>query len=222
MLTRSKKAAILSAIIVVLAAPAAPMALSFSADFLWNPDPDNETQVYLHVANTAFNQPRSEVEKIFPKIDNPESDFAIFLFMASEGHCSLTRVFTLRSKGMSWIQVMAKLGIPKERVFVESSRDPGPPYGRPYGHWKNRQSEDLLVRDDDVAYWVNVRTMSTFFGTSPSTVQDWRDSGRTWKAIAKGEYKNFKKGGKKMDKAGVGSDAKGGSPGKGKGRDKGN
>lgn len=233
MLTRSIRGATLLALAaVVLAAPqaqaapqaavTAPMALNFSADFLWNPDPDNDTQVYLHVSNMAYNPPREQVEQIFPKIHNPESEYPVMLFMASECRCGLTRVFTLRSKGLTWIQVMGKLGIPRERVFVESTRDPGPPYGKAYGHWKNHQGDDVLISNDDVYYWVNVRTMARYFGTSPVTVQDWRDSGQTWKAIAKGEYKNFsKKNGRKVNQAGMGSPQSGDKPGRGKGKDKG-
>jgi len=228
MLMRSLKSAALFALAAVMTVPlataapqagvAAPMALNFSADFLWNPDPDNDSQVYLHVANTAYNPPRDQVESVFPRIHNPETEYPVMLFMASECHCSLTTVFTLRSKGMTWIQVMGRLGIPRERVFVESTRDPGPPYGKAYGHWKNHDQDDVLVTNDDIYYWVNVRTMSRYFGTTPVAVQDWRDSGRTWKAIAKGEYK---KHGRKMDQAGMGGPKGDDKPGHGRGKAKG-
>jgi hypothetical protein len=204
-----------------------PLALGVSLDFLWSPDPDNDTQVYLHVSNMAFQPPRDQIRAVYPRLRAPESDFPVLCFIAGEARVSLVAVWDLRAKGLSWAQVMVRLGVPPERIFVEMPRDPGPPYGKAYGHWKKRGKERYVVSDDDVFYWVNIRAMSRYFGVRPEEVVNWRESGRTWKTVAAGEFRTKKgKGrddkGPHMDKAGVGDerhdDPPGHSKGKGKGR----
>lgn len=199
----------------------APLAVAMNLDFLWTPDARNDTQVFLHVSNMAWQPPREQVRVVYPLLPNPESDFPVLLFIATEARVSLSAVWTLRAKGLPWTQVMLRLGVPPERVFVEMSRDPGPPYGKAYGHWKKHPRERVVVTDDDILYWVNVRAMSRYFGVEPVTVADWRESGRTWKVVAAGEYRTRK--GRRMDKAGVAGaeDEHGddnGHPSKGKGK----
>jgi len=215
---------IVAALALVLATPATA-ALNVNLDFLWNPDPDNETQVYLHVANTAWAPPRDQVRAVYPRMKAPETDYPVLLFIASEARVSLVAVWDLRSKGLPWAQVMVKLGVPPERIFVEMPRDPGPPYGKAYGHWKNHQKGEVVVTDDDVFYWTNIRSMARYFHVEPATVVEWRGSGRTWKTVAAGEYRlhKEKEKGRKTDKAGgagkddQGEDRPGHSKGKGKG-----
>ena len=223
----ARATAIVAALALVLATPATA-ALNLNLDFLGNPDPDNDTQVYLHVANTAWTPPRDQVRAVYPRLRAPETDYPVLLFIASEARVSLTAVWDLRSKGLPWAQVMVKLGVPPERIFVEMPRDPGPPYGKAYGHWKKHRREKVVVTDDDVFYWTNIRSMARYFNVEPAMVVEWRDSGRTWKTVAGGEYRlqksKEKEKSRRLDKAGAagegdqGEDRPGHSKGKGKGR----
>jgi len=196
-----------------------------SLDFLWSPDQGDDTQVYLHVSNMAYQPPREQVRAVYPRLPNPESDFPVLLFLASEARVGLAVVWDLKAKGLTWFQVMARLNIPPERVFVELPRDPGPPYGKAYGHWKKHPKEKVSLTDDDVFYWVNIRTQAKYFGVEPAVVVQWRESGKTWKAVAASEFRE-KKGkpdkDRKLEKAGSDDsgekDHPGHSKGKGKGR----
>lgn len=213
-------AAILLAPVAAFAAQ--PPSVNVGFDFLWQPERDNDTQVYLHVSNTAFEREKKEVASMYRSIHNPESNLPVVLWIASQSDASVARVWELRSSGMTWIQVMARLKVPQKRLFLELSRDPGPPYGKAYGHWKNRRSKKLKVTDDDVYFWVNVHAMSRYFGVSATTVVDWRTSGKTWKAVAGSEYRKAhpnKTKAKKIDTAGF--DKQPGPPAHSKGRGKG-
>jgi hypothetical protein len=210
----TKRITMLTAAVMLAAAPA--FAIGVNLDFLWNPDPGNDTQVFLHVSNMAYQPPRAQVREVYPRLKAPESEFPVVLFLANEANVSLSVVWNLKMKGLTWVQVMSSLGVPPQRVFVEMPRDPGPPYGKAYGHWKNHPKERVVLTDDDVFYWVNVRSMARYFGVEPSVVAGWRDSGRTWKNCAATEYRGRKGKDKKIDKAGASESA--GHPSKGKGK----
>src|SRR5262249_43314566 len=138
-------------------------AVAVNLDFLFKPDPRNDTQVYLHVANTAFQPPVEQVRAVYPLMKTPATDFPVCLFLANEAHVSLGVVWDLRAKGLPWVQVMTRLNVPPERVFVAMPRDPGPPYGKAYGYWKKHPKERVTLTDDDLYYWVNVRSQSKYF-----------------------------------------------------------
>lgn len=220
-----KKTALLAAFLAACLAAAPPAAagtLAASLDFLWKPDPGNDTQVFLHVANTAFQPPRDQVRTVYPLLRTPETDFPILAFLASEAHVSLSAVWDLRSKGVPWAQVMVKLNVPPERIFVPlQRREPGPPYGKAYGHWKKHPKEGVAVTDDDVFYWVNVQSQAKYFGVPAETVVGWRESGPTWKSVAGSQYRGkHDREEKEKGKGGgdQGDQHSGHSKGKGKGK----
>ncbi|MBI3447475.1 MAG: hypothetical protein HY049_00940 [Acidobacteria bacterium] len=215
-----RKLAILAA--VAAAVSTASAGISVNLDFLWKPDPKNDSQVYLHVANTAYQPPAEQVRAVYPQMKAPELDFPILLFMANEAHVSLSAVWDLRSKGTPWVQVMTRLNVPPDRVFVPVQHDPGPPYGKAYGHWKNHPKEQVALTDSDVAYWVNVRTQARYFSVPPDTVVGWRQAGPTWKSVAGTQYRGKHGGDDQGEGHGHGDgDDQGENHGHGKGKGKG-
>jgi len=220
-MNRSRLLPVAAAAILAIAASSPALAVNASLDFLWNPDASNDAQVYLHISNMAYQPPREEVRSIYPKMRTPENDFPVLLFLASEGHVGLAAVWDLRSHGLTWVQVMTRLNIPRERIFVEMPREPGPPYGKAYGHWKKHPREEVAVTDDDIRYWTNVRTQARYFGVAPEVVVGWRDSGRTWKSVAASEYREKKGKERKVEAAGVSDDDGPGHSAHSKGKSKG-
>jgi len=194
-----------------------------SVDFLWQPDGRNDTQVYLHVSNIAFRPSREQLSGIYHKIENPERDLPVMLFMAAEANVSLSKVWRLRSKGFSWVEVMVRLRIPQDRLFLDLGRKPGPPYGKAYGHWKRNRHSKVVITDEDIHYWVNVHAMSRYFGVPAPTVVKWHEEGKAWKALAAHQFRQ-KKGGKQkgldVDTAGMDAPKGHGGNAKGKGKDK--
>jgi hypothetical protein len=229
--------AILGAALIVLAsAPAsfaaplnavassAPLGLGVSVDFLWNPNPGDDTQVFLHMTNMAFRPNRDEVTSIFKRVKEPERNFPVLLFLATESNRPLSEVWKLRAKGLSWVEVMARLRVPRERVFVELKRQPGPPYGKAYGHHKTHPHDPAPITDDDIYYWVNVRTMSTFFHVDPTSIVESRGSGKSWKSLAGSKFRKNRVSspeGKKIEAAGMSTGKPDTPPGQAKGKGKG-
>ncbi len=170
-------------------ATAAPMAISVDFEFLWQPEPANATQVYLHVSNIAFEPSRSQVKKVYPKLRNPEWDFPVLLYMAHESGRDLQAVWKMRADGMSWTIIMGELGIPRERLVIEPGKKKGgPPHGVAHGYWSRHANETLT--DDDVYYWVNIHALSRYFDYSPAMAATQREEGWTFKAIASNAFKN--------------------------------
>jgi hypothetical protein len=217
-----KKLAVLATAAATITAAAA--GISVNLDFLFKPDPKNDAQVYLHIANTAYQPPIEQVRTVYPRMKTPETDFPVLLFLANEAHVSLSVAWDLRAKGLPWVQVMTRLNVPPERIFVPlQQRDPGPPYGKAYGYWRKHPKEHPQISDDDVYYWVNVRTHAKYFSVPPETVVGWRESGPTWKAVAGTQYrgKHDKQDNGKGKGEGDQGDDHGGGHGGGKGKGKG-
>ncbi len=169
-------------------ATAAPMAIGTDLQFLWQPEPDNATQIYLHVSNMAWEPSRSQVQKVYPKLRSPEWDFPILLFMAHESKSSLQAVWKLRADGMSWSAIMGEIKVPKERLILLPKANGGPPHGKALGYWNNHVKD--VLDDDDIFYWVNIHAMTRYFGCTPAAAAAQREEGRTFKAIAMTSFRN--------------------------------
>ena len=84
-----------------------------------------------------------------------------------------------------------RLGLPVDVWFVEVHHDPGPPYGKAYGHWKrhNRnKNQPMVLSDTDIRNLTAVRMIHEYFGVSVEVAMDWRSSGRDLDTIMAGEY----------------------------------
>lgn len=204
------------ALFSLLAAPASA-ATRVNVDVLWNPNPDDSTQVFLHVTNTAYPMPRERVTAVFHEIPNPYDEYPVLAFIAYNAHVDIGTVWAYKRKGHVWANVMWHFGVPPSALFVDVPRQPGPPYGRAYGHWKrlgDRMPRDV-ISNDDVTYWVRMRAVASYAGVPPGQVYRWRESGQRFDTIAVRQYQE--KHGK-----GHGPSQQSGGPGKGwgKGHDK--
>ncbi len=179
-----------SAAAAPLARLATPAAIGTEAEFefLWQPEPDNATQIYLHVANMAWEPSRSQVQKVYPKLRSPEWDFPILVFMAHESRSSLQAVWKLRADGMAWTDIMGELKIKREKLILEPKGQGGPPHGKAHGYWREHASESLT--DDDIFYWANIHALTRYFGTLPAAAIAQREEGRAFKAIAATSFMN--------------------------------
>ena len=184
----------------------------------------DDTEVYFAVSSRYYDQDERNIRKWHHQCQDSD-DLAVALFLSRHGHESPDHVFTRRSKGLSWWEIGLRLGVPAEAWFVPVKRDPGPPYGKAYGHWKKngkKSSAKMNLSDTDAQNLVAVRMLHEYYGVSVEVAMEWRSSGRDLKDITAGEYRN-RHG--KNDKApasvavtsqGNEGKSKGGSKGKGK------
>lgn len=130
----------------------------------------------------------------------------------------------MRKSGAAWFEIANRCRVPVEVWFVPVARDPGPPYGKAYGHWKKRQSnprETILLTDREVRDLAAVRFAHEYYGVPVETAMEWRRDGRDVRKIMVSEYRQRHGRHAAHDDRGRGRvEDEGRSKDKGRGRDK--
>jgi len=152
----------------------------------------DDTEVYLAVSSRYYEQDDQNIRKWNRQCQDSD-DLAVAMFLARHGHQSPDHVFTLRSNGLSWWEIGIKLGVPAESWFVPVKKEPGPPYGKAYGHWKKngkKSSAKMNLSDSDAQNLVAVRMLHEYYGVSVEVAMEWRSSGRNLKDITARDRKS--------------------------------
>lgn len=176
---------------------------------------------YLNLSLSHFDSDPDQTVVIARRLAHPEADLPVLLFLARESGKSLSFVLELRLKGMSWWEIRAHLGVSPDRVIVELPRDPGPPYGKAWGHYKNKkkaggQQAALVLSDEEFSDWVGIRVLSQTTGVDVMTIIEARRSGTSMGQVADKHHPR----GKGTTKGSSASSSSGKSKGKGKGAGK--
>jgi len=179
------------AVLLGMAVAPAMAAVSVDLDILWAPDPDNDTQVYLHASNTAYPLPRERVASVFGQIRDPYTEFPVLAFIAYHGHADIAAVWNYRRHGHQWVDVMFHFGVRPNVLFVELDQPPGPPYGNAYGHWKKRHNRmrPNELRDDDIRFWVGLHTVAAFNNVTPGEAYRLHRSGQRFDQMTARHYR---------------------------------
>jgi len=184
----------------------------------------DDTEVYLAVSSQYYDQDESSVRR-WDRQYKDSDDLAVALFISRHAHKSPEHVYGMRAKGLSWWEISMRLGVPTEAWFVPVKKDPGPPYGKAYGHWKKNGKKSpgkMNLSDADAQNLVAVRMLHEYYGVSVEVAMDWRSSGRDLKNITAGEYRKRHGKSDKGRVAGASMSPGGhGNQGKGKGKSKG-
>ncbi len=160
-----------------------------------------------------------------------DDDISVALFLSNQAKVTPEVLISYRTKGLSWADITIKIGVKPDVFFVVLPANPGPPYGKAWGHWKKRKAHPTLVfdlGDDDLRNLVQLRLVSEHYKVKPEEVIKWRGSGKAFQAIISDEHGKKHGHGKPADedKVSPGKDKKGSDdtsdkPGKGHGKGKG-
>jgi hypothetical protein len=102
-----------------------------------------------------------------------DDELPVVLFIASRARVSPATIVDLRLRGHSWWDISLRYGMGPEVYYVPVAVDPGPPYGRAYGHYKKKprkQWKTIVLTDDDVVNLVHVRFLSDYYRVPPERV----------------------------------------------------
>ena len=219
---------------VLMLPTTAAAGIGFDVDVLWSPDPDSDTQVFLHATNIAYPAPRQSVAAVFGRIPDPYDDYPVVAFIAYNARVDLGTVWAYHARGHAWFDCMVHFGVRPDVLFVQLPHDPGPPYGNAYGYWRKHGNrlQPRYVSDDDVRFWVRTRTVARYAGVTPARAFEMHRQGRGYDKVAGAKYREKHKSGRGgHSEAGFGpprSGNKGGAKaqkkdkGSGKGNGKGN
>lgn len=201
-------------------AVASPAIAGIDVDFGVAAEIDDRTDLYFSISSRYFDQDRDTVSRWGVRYRDPD-DLAVVLFISKHTGRSLDELYALRQqRGLTWWEIAVRFGMPADVWFVPVERDPGPPYGKAYGHWKNHKKNrgtPVVLSDADLRNLVAVRMAHEYYGVSVDVAMEWRSGGKDLRVLMTDEY--GRRHGNPHDNTAVasGNSAK---PGKGHGRDK--
>jgi len=170
--TRNAKHWLLCAPLLVLAAMGTARAVT--ADVAVGVEVGDDARIFLNLTNQTWRPAPTMVTTVIHESRYPENDFPVISFLAFHSHRSPTFIMNLHNGGASWSDIFYQLNVSPSVLFVGIDRDPGPPYGKAWGYWKNHRRPGVRERyrfaDRDIVGLVKVQTVSRHFGMSPLRV----------------------------------------------------
>ncbi len=168
----------------------------FDVSFGVNVPGSDEARLFFSISSRYFDRDARVVDDWGHRFPNPD-DLAVFLHVCSRTRLSPDVVFAYRRQGLAWYEVGLRAGLPVDVWYVPVVRDPGPPYGRAYGHWRKHQRNPryaVRLSDRQVRDLVAVRMAHEYYGVAPETAMDWRRGGDDVRTIMTREYRSRHRG----------------------------
>jgi hypothetical protein len=178
-------------------------------------DEDGIKSFYLAVGE-QYKVPEREVI-IVRERNIPNDELPVVFFIASRASVAPDAVVKLRLTGKSWMEITLHFGLSPAIYYVAFDKDPGPPYGKAWGHYKNKKKEEwktIRLADDDIVNFVNVKFMCERHGYTPAQVISIRSKGESYVLVNTNIKKQ--KEGKVKQHADSDNPGKGKTSGKGK------
>jgi hypothetical protein len=144
-----------------------------------------------------------------------EADFLVALHLARASGASIEVVVDMRRRGLSWFDITHRCMCTTQIYFVDIPDDPGPPYGRAWGHWRKNRRDDFEMSDDEIRAFVQLSALSQHGKKSPAEVMRLRKSGKSPAEIVGAKKKAAE------DTAPAAQSKSSDKPGKGKSKNKG-
>jgi hypothetical protein len=115
-----------------------------------------------------------------------EEDFLVALHLARVSGRKLDVIVEWRRDGASWEEIRHRCELEPRvfRVDLPRDHDPGPPYGRAWGHWKKRSQRPLQLTDEEVRALVVLRVLSDYTQKPAAEVLRHRREGWSPRKIA--------------------------------------
>jgi hypothetical protein len=149
----------------------------------------------------------------------PEEELPVVFFLAKHAGVAPSVIVKLRLSGKSWMEITHRFGLTVDIFYVHFDKDPGPPYGNAWGHFKEKkksQWKSINLVDVDIVNLVNLKFISERHGYTPTEIVKLRAQGHHFAAIHK--HIKTKKEQKNKNKAIASSEKP--QQGKGKGKKK--
>jgi hypothetical protein len=112
-------------------------------------------------------------------------DLPVVMFIAQHASVAPSTVVDLRQRGYSWWDISVRYRLGAETYYVPVAGNPGPPFGRAYGFYKNKprdQWNTIVLADADIINLVHLRFLTDYYRVSPQRVMEVR--GRTGDVVA--------------------------------------
>jgi hypothetical protein len=169
-------AAALLAVALIAVAPPASAATSF--DYLFNMSSvTDDNQMFLNLTVRKYGYEPADLDPVLPRLRSVELDLPVVLFLSRKSGESIETIAGIRSRGFAWSVIFQKVGVPIGVVFSGIESDPGPPYGKAWGHWKKNPRSARLA-DPDIAGLVQIQIGSRWARLTPYELARARGQGK--------------------------------------------
>lgn len=147
---------------------------------------DNEGIRSFHLAiGEHYQVPEKEIIVIREK-NVPDEELPVVFFLARKGGVAPATVIKLRLGGKSWMEITRHFGLTAEIFYVPVTGDPGPPYGKAYGHFKKHKRADwgsILLNDVEIVNFVNLKFICERYSCPADDVIKLRSKGGDFMSI---------------------------------------
>jgi hypothetical protein len=171
----------LALVIAALAVPAMP-AHAVDVDWFGGLRLSDGDRTVLSLSAVHFGSDQAESNHLARQLVDPREDLPVLLFLAAESGRTTSFILDLRMGGLSWWEIRARLGIAPKRVVVALPRDPGPPYGKAWGHYRKHPGHknaprSVALTDTEFSDWIGARVVSRAYGIDVVAVLESRSEG---------------------------------------------
>jgi hypothetical protein len=115
-----------------------------------------------------------------------DEELPVVYFLARRAGVSPNAIIRMRLDGKSWMDISLHFGLSAEVFYVPVKKRAGPPYGKAYGHFKNKKRGEwasIRLSDSEIINFVNLRFISDHYGYSPDEIIAMRERGRDFVVI---------------------------------------
>jgi hypothetical protein len=142
------------------------------------------SDVFVHAAASYFDREPSQLERYGKRFGSAD-DLTVALQLSKSSGGSLADLAAMRERGMGWWDISLRIGADPAVWFVPVTRDPGPPYGKAWGHWKKhgKSTAGWRMSDDECRDWVAVRFLHESLGVDVNAAMEARRNGGSVDAL---------------------------------------
>ena len=162
--------------------------------------PEGLKSFYFSISD-YYHVPEQKVE-VLGERKIPEEELSVVFYIAGIAGEKPEAIIRLRLGGSSWYDISIKYGIYANMYYVPLKSNPGPPYGKAYGYFKNKPRKEwknINFTDEDIINLVNLRFISDYYGYDPTQIVKMRNEGKGFVAI-NNIVRSDKKGNKNRSK----------------------
>jgi len=151
----------------------------------------DDGSLFVNISSRYFERDPSVIQSWGRRFESPD-DLAVFFWITETSRKNADFVFALRRQGLPWFEVGTRCGIPVDAWYVKAPvEDPGPPYGKAYGHWRKHQQDPahrVKLSDRETRDLVAVRFCHEYYRVPVQTAMDWRRNGEDVRMITTRQY----------------------------------
>jgi len=140
---------------------------------------------YLDIRD-YFKVPEPEIIKIRER-RIPDEQIPVVLFLAAMAHVPPPPIIDMRLAGKAWMDICLHFSLAPDIFYVPVKEVvKGPPYGKAYGHYKNKPKKEwksIVLEDDEIINLVNLRFLSDFHKYPPEDIIRMRTQGMNFMVI---------------------------------------